>query len=120
MAMSELVGWMVQWAGIGLVCCGSMAAAPPAAPDPRNFANGQRIPVEGYCDQPRIMVTQDEVVRRARGRFQGVAYPTDCAKTIIWSGRSLSFVPSAFRSTEALAPVARPSEAQKRYAFWEI
>jgi hypothetical protein len=36
-----------------------MAAAPPSAPDPRDFANGQRIPVEGYCDQPRIVVTKD-------------------------------------------------------------
>jgi hypothetical protein len=59
MAIPELVGRMVRWAGIALVCCGSMAAAPPSAPDPRNFANGQRIPVEGYCDQPRIVVTKD-------------------------------------------------------------
>ncbi len=27
--------------------------------DPRNFANGLPIPVEGYCDQPRIVVTSD-------------------------------------------------------------
>ncbi len=28
-------------------------------PDPRNFANGWLIPDESYCDQPRIVVTQD-------------------------------------------------------------
>jgi hypothetical protein len=39
-------------------------------------------------------------------------YPTDCAKMIDWPGRSFNFGPSAARSTEALAPVASPSEAQ--------
>jgi hypothetical protein len=37
----------------------ALAAPPPAAPDPRNFANGWKIPVENYCDQPRIVVTED-------------------------------------------------------------
>ena len=59
MAISKLTGRVVQWAGIGLMCCGGMAAAPPAVPDVRNFAHGDRIPVEGYCDQPRIVVAKD-------------------------------------------------------------
>ena len=59
-------------------------------------------------------------IRRPTGRPQGTGYPTDWARIIIWSGRSFNFVPSACRSTETLAPVTRPSEAQKRYAFCEI
>jgi len=31
-------------------------SAPP--PDPRNFANGWPVPVENYCDQPRILATR--------------------------------------------------------------
>ena len=36
-----------------------LAETVPAAPDPRNFANGHLIPDEDYCDQPRIVVTSD-------------------------------------------------------------
>ena len=43
-----------RWLALGLLCGAGMAA-----PDPRNFANGNRIPVEGYCDQPRIVITRD-------------------------------------------------------------
>ncbi|HSA09134.1 MAG TPA: hypothetical protein P5205_02075 [Candidatus Paceibacterota bacterium] len=35
------------------------AAQRQSAPDPRNFGNGNRIPAQGYCDQPRIVVTSD-------------------------------------------------------------
>ena len=44
----------MRWLALGLLCSAGMAA-----PDPRNFANGNRIPVEGYCDQPRIVITRD-------------------------------------------------------------
>ncbi len=44
----------VVWFG-----CAATAAQRPVSPDPRNFANGNPIPVEGYCDQPRIVVTSD-------------------------------------------------------------
>ena len=47
------------WFGIVLICYRGMAAERPVAPDPRNFANGYAIPVEGYCDQPRMVVTRD-------------------------------------------------------------
>src|SRR5262245_44994813 len=40
----ELGGWPAAWGG---------------PPDPRNFANGAPIPCEGYCDQPRVVVTRD-------------------------------------------------------------
>ena len=38
---------------------GGVAAQPAVAPDPRNFANEWKVPVESYYDQPRIVVTHD-------------------------------------------------------------
>lgn len=35
------------------------AANSSPLPDPRNFANGRLVPVENYCDQPRILATRD-------------------------------------------------------------
>ncbi len=37
----------------------AIAVPGPLARDSRNFANGYPVPVEGYCDQPRIVVTRD-------------------------------------------------------------
>ena len=51
-----LAAWVVVSASL---VGGGMAAQRQFAPDPRNFANGNRIPVEGYADQPRIVVTRD-------------------------------------------------------------
>lgn len=45
-------------------------------PDPRNFATGRLIPDEGYCDQPRVVVTRDGtwvcVMTTGPGREGGV------------------------------------------------
>jgi hypothetical protein len=51
--------FMLCCLGVVLLTCGAPAAQQQSVPDPRNFANGNRIPVEGYCDQPRIVVTKD-------------------------------------------------------------
>ena len=48
-----------HWFGFGLLAIECLAASPVADPDLRNFANGRLIPAENYCDQPRIVVTQD-------------------------------------------------------------
>lgn len=42
------IGWLLGQNGTAV-----------AASDPRNFANGNLIPAENYCDQPRIVVTKD-------------------------------------------------------------
>ncbi|MBN2505697.1 MAG: exo-alpha-sialidase [Verrucomicrobia bacterium] len=52
------------WTALILLLAPSPATTAPAPaassqPDPRNFANGRLIPDEGYCDQPRIVVTRD-------------------------------------------------------------
>ena len=75
---------------LGQVAC---AAPRPAAPDPRDFANGNRIPVEGYCDQPRIVVTKDGTwvcvlttgpgVEGAEGQHVAATTSRDSGKT--WS-----------------------------------
>jgi hypothetical protein len=47
--------------GLGLGAAGLSGFAAESAPvlDSRDFANGRKIPVEGYCDQPRMVVTKD-------------------------------------------------------------
>ena len=59
MAIAPLINRAVWLCGVLWVSCEGFAAQPAGAPDPRNFANGWKIPVESYCDQPRIVVTKD-------------------------------------------------------------
>jgi hypothetical protein len=59
MAFARLInraGWLC---GVTLLAWEGFAAQPAVVPDPRNFANGWKVPVESYCDQPRIVVTKD-------------------------------------------------------------
>jgi hypothetical protein len=59
MAIARLINRAVRLCGILWVGWDGFAAQPASAPDPRNFANGWSIPVENYCDQPRIVVTKE-------------------------------------------------------------
>lgn len=44
-----------------ILSCARIAsgASAPIGVDPRNFENGLPLPKEGYCDQPRVVVTSD-------------------------------------------------------------
>ncbi len=59
MAFASLLKRTAWLQGFALLSCVAFGAQRQSLPDPRNFANGNRIPVEGYADQPRIVVTKD-------------------------------------------------------------
>src|SRR5512139_506570 len=59
MTLAHCVRRAVWFLEIMLLSCAAVGAQRQSAPDPRNFVNGNRIPVEGYADQPRIVVTKD-------------------------------------------------------------
>lgn len=59
MAFACFFRWVMSVAGVIGLGCTAIAAQRTIGPDCRNFANGPSLPGEGYCDQPRIVVTKD-------------------------------------------------------------
>ena len=114
-------------AGTGVFGCAvgsGLAAASAAAPDARNFANGQRIPVEGYCDQPRIVVTKDGAwvcvlttgpgVEGAEGQHVVATVSEDKGKK--WS--SLTDIEPADKERKSAYALALITPQDRIYAFY--
>jgi hypothetical protein len=118
MHISELVR-AARWLALGLTCGASLAA-----PDPRNFANGNRIPAEGYCDQPRIVVTKDGTwvcvlttgpgVEGAEGQRVVATASTDKGQT--WSGLTDIEPPDKERKSAYAVALITPQD--RIYAFY--
>src|ERR1043166_2750972 len=92
--------------------------------DPRNFANGSVIPVQNYCDQPRIVVTSDGtwvcVLTTSPGNEgadgQHVAATASTDKGRSWSSLTPIEAPDpAKKSAYALALI---TPADRIYAFY--
>ena len=103
---------------------GGMAAQRQFAPDPRNFANGNRIPVEGYADQPRIVVTRDGTwvcvlttgpgVEGAEGQHVAATFSEDKGKT--WS--PLIEVEPVDKERKSAYALALVTPQDRVYAFY--
>ena len=110
--------------GIAWFGCAAVAAERQAAPNPRKFSNGNRIPVEGYCDQPRIVVTRDGVwvcvlttgpgVEGAAGQHVVATLSTDKGKT--WS--PLVDIEPADKERKSAYVLALITPQDRIYAFY--
>ena len=100
------------------------AAQPAAVPDPRDFANGWKIPVENYCDQPRIVVTKDGTwvcvlttspgVEGAEGQHIVTTSSQDAGRT--WS--PLTDVEPADKERKSAYALALHTPQHRIYAFY--
>jgi hypothetical protein len=125
MASPFRLRWAAWWlCGVAWFGCAAIAAQRQAVPDPRNFGNGNAIPVEGYCDQPRIVVTSDGTwvcvlttgpgVEGAAGQHVVAATSADKGKT--WS--ALMDVEPADPERKSAYAVALLTPQDRIYAFY--
>lgn len=124
MAFAQLIKRAVWLCGIAWLGGESLAAQPAAVPDPRNFSNGWKIPVEDYCDQPRIVVTKDGTWvcvlttspgnEGAEGQHIVTTFSQDAGKT--WS--PLTDVEPADRERKSAYALALLTPQDRIYAFY--
>jgi hypothetical protein len=124
MANARLINRAVWLCGVLWLGWEGFAAQPVAVPDPRNFANGWEVPVESYCDQPRIVVTKDGTwvcvlttspgVEGAEGQHVVATFSEDQGKT--WS--PLVDVEKADKAKPSAYAVALLTPQDRVYAFY--
>jgi hypothetical protein len=124
MAFAQLIKRAAWLCGVAWLGGAGLAAHPAAVPDPRNFANGWKIPVEGYCDQPRIVVTKDGTWvcvlttspgnEGAEGQHIVTTFSQDAGKT--WS--PLTDVEPADRERRSAYALALLTPQDRIYAFY--
>ena len=124
MAFAHLISRAVWVLGVGLLASGGSAASQAFEPDPRNFANGWKIPSENYCDQPRIVVTKDgtwvcvlttgPAIEGAEGQHVVATSSEDAGQT--WS--PLSDIEPADKERKSAYAVALITPQDRIYAFY--
>ena len=124
MTFAQFIGRAAWVLGLASVASAGPAAPRTYEPDPRNFANGWKIPNESYCDQPRIVVTKDGTwvcvlttspgIEGAQGQHVVVTSSEDAGKT--WSPL-VDVEPSDKERTSAYA-VALITPQDRVYAFY--
>jgi hypothetical protein len=124
MAFAQFTRKAVRLCGAAWLGWEGFAAQPAAVPDPRDFANGWKIPVENYCDQPRIVVTKDGTwvcvlttspgVEGAEGQHIVTTSSQDAGRT--WS--PLTDVEPADKERKSAYALALHTPQHRIYAFY--
>ena len=124
MFIAQIIARALGFAAVVFLASGATAAQRQPGPDPRNFANGNRIPAEGYCDQPRIVVTRDGAwvcvlttgpgVEGAEGQHVVATSSEDKGKT--WS--ALTDIEPPDRERKSAYALALITPQDRIYAFY--